>query len=86
MKMKKIVAAMLTVTCLLGNGTAVFAQTEDNYTELPQQVIDIANGSDDIYGPGRTDFSRGKSECKVRKRWDRSYSSVYRCVRLGHFK
>ena len=52
MKMKKIVAAMLTVTCLLGNGTAVFAQTEDNYTELPQQVIDIANGSDDIYGPG----------------------------------
>ncbi|MBE5063874.1 zinc dependent phospholipase C family protein [Lachnospiraceae bacterium DSM 108991] len=52
MKMKKIVATMLTVTCLLGNGTAVFAQTEDNYTELPQQVIDIANGSDDIYGPG----------------------------------
>lgn len=52
MKTRKLVAAMLTATCLLGNSVIAFAQTEETYKELPQQVIDIANGSDDIYGPG----------------------------------
>lgn len=52
MKTRKLVAAMLTATYLLGSSVIAFAQTEENYKELPQQVIDIANGTDDIYGPG----------------------------------
>lgn len=52
MKTRKLVAAMLTATCLLGNSVIAFAQTEEDYKELPQQIIDISNGSDDIYGPG----------------------------------
>lgn len=50
LKVKKFMTIMLTGICILGNGAIAFTQTGDNGTELPQQVIDIANGSDDIYG------------------------------------
>lgn len=49
---KKIITALLVINCIFASNIYVHAQTIENYTELPQQVIDIANGSDDIYGPG----------------------------------
>lgn len=52
MRIKKICIAMLGCVCLLGNSLSVLAETEDAACVLPQSVIDIANGSDDIFGPG----------------------------------
>lgn len=52
MNLKKIGISMLGVICLFGNSISVLASEEDMSADLPQAIIDIANGSDEIFGPG----------------------------------
>lgn len=52
MRIKKLLIMSLGIISLMGSSISVSAKTTEMQDCLPQQVLDIANGSDNIYGPG----------------------------------
>lgn len=52
MRIKKLLIMSLGIISLMGSSISVSAKTTETQDCLPQQVLDIANGSDNIYGPG----------------------------------